>query len=49
LIMTNCSETNIDNFHNQNIIFSQQCEINDLYVLSNHNVASIFKEDVRSI
>jgi len=41
-------EANIDNFsqikHN---FLSAIIEINDLYVLSKHNVSSIFKEDVR--
>ncbi|MBG6186290.1 DUF1828 domain-containing protein [Flavobacterium sp. CAN_S2] len=42
-------ETNIDKFsQSKHNFLSAIIEINDLYVLSNHNVASIFKEDVRN-
>lgn len=42
-------ETNIDKFsQSKHNFISAIIEINDLYVLSNHNVASIFKEDVRN-
>ncbi len=42
-------ESNLDNFSQAKHNFlSAIIEINDLYVLSKHNVASIFKEDVRS-
>ncbi|MEZ4838173.1 DUF1828 domain-containing protein [Flavobacterium sp.] len=42
-------EANIDNFsQTKHNFLSAIIEINDLYVLSNHNVASIFKEDVRN-
>lgn len=42
-------ESNLDNFSQAKHNFiSAITEINDLYVLSEHNVASIFKEDVRS-
>ncbi len=41
-------EANIDNFsQSKHNFLSAIIEINDLYVLSKHNVASIFKEDVR--
>ncbi len=42
-------ETNLENFSQSKHNFLQAIiEINDLYVLSKNNVASIFKEDVRS-
>lgn len=42
-------ETNIDKFsQSKHNFISAIIEINDLYILSNHNVASIFKEDVRN-
>lgn len=42
-------ETNIENFsQSKHNFLSAIIEINDLYVLSKHNVASIFKEDVRN-
>lgn len=42
-------ETNIEKFsQSKHNFLSAIIEINDLYVLSNHNVASIFKEDVRN-
>jgi len=42
-------EANIDNFsQSKHNFLSAIIEINDLYVLSKHNVASIFKEDVRN-
>lgn len=42
-------ETNINKFsQSKHNFLSAIIEINDLYVLSNHNVASIFKEDVRN-
>lgn len=42
-------ESNLENFSQAKHNFlSAIIEINDLYVLSKHNVASIFKEDVRS-
>ena len=42
-------ETNIEKFsQSKHNFISAIIEINDLYVLSNHNVASIFKEDVRN-
>ena len=42
-------ETNIEDFsQSKHNFLSAIIEINDLYVLSKHNVASIFKEDVRS-
>jgi len=41
-------ETNLENFsQSKHNFLSAIIEINDLYVLSKHNVASIFKEDVR--
>ncbi len=41
-------ESNLDNFSQAKHNFlSAIIEINDLYVLSKHNIASIFKEDVR--
>lgn len=41
-------EANVDNFsQSKHNFLSAIIEINDLYVLSKHNVASIFKEDVR--
>ena len=42
-------ETNIEKFsQSKHNFLSAIIEINDLYVLSKHNVASIFKEDVRN-
>jgi len=42
-------EANVDDFsQSKHNFLSAIIEINDLYVLSNHNVASIFKEDVRN-
>ena len=42
-------EANIENFsQSKHNFLSAIIEINDLYVLSKHNVASIFKEDVRT-
>jgi len=42
-------QANIDNFsQSKHNFLSAIIEINDLYVLSKHNVASIFKEDVRN-
>ncbi len=42
-------DSNIENFSQAKYNFlSAIIEINDLYVLSHHNVASIFKDDVRS-
>ena len=42
-------ETNLNNFsQSKHNILSAMIEINDLYVLSKHNVASIFKDDVRN-
>lgn len=42
-------ESDFDNFsQSKHNFLSAIIEINDLYVLSRHNVASIFKEDVRS-
>lgn len=42
-------EANIENFsQSKHNFLSAIIEINDLYVLSKHNVASIFKEDVRN-
>lgn len=42
-------EANVDNFsQSKHNFLSAIIEINDLYVLSNHNIASIFKEDVRN-
>lgn len=42
-------ESNIDNFsQSKHNFLSAIIEVNDLYVLSKHNVASIFKEDVRN-
>jgi hypothetical protein len=42
-------DTNIEKFsQSKHNFLSAIIEINDLYVLSNHNVASIFKEDVRN-
>ncbi|WP_229797142.1 DUF1828 domain-containing protein [Arenibacter certesii] len=42
-------DANIENFsQSKHNFLSAIIEINDLYVLSKHNVASIFKEDVRS-
>jgi len=42
-------ESNIDRFsQTKHNFLSAIIEINDLYVLSKHNVASIFKEDVRN-
>lgn len=42
-------ESNIENFsQSKHNFLSAIIEINDLYVLSKHNVASIFKEDVRN-
>ncbi|MEZ4853952.1 DUF1828 domain-containing protein [Flavobacterium sp.] len=42
-------EANIENFsQSKHNILSAIIEISDLYVLSKHNVASIFKEDVRN-
>lgn len=42
-------ESNLENFsQSKHNILSAIIEINDLYVLSKHNVASIFKEDVRN-
>lgn len=42
-------ESNLDNFSQAKHNFlSAIIEINDLYVLSKHNVSSIFKEDVRN-
>ncbi len=42
-------ESNLENFSQAKHNFlSAIIEINDLYVLSKHNIASIFKEDVRS-
>ena len=42
-------EADIENFsQSKHNFLSAIIEINDLYVLSNHNVASLFKEDVRN-
>lgn len=42
-------ETNIEKFsQSKHNFLSAIIEINDLYILSKHNVASIFKEDVRN-
>ncbi|UOB16185.1 DUF1828 domain-containing protein [Abyssalbus ytuae] len=42
-------ETNLENFsQSKHNFLSAIIEVNDLYVLSNNNVASIFKEDVRN-
>lgn len=42
-------ESDVENFsQSKHNFLSAIIEINDLYVLSKHNVASIFKEDVRS-
>jgi len=42
-------ETNIERFsQSKHNFLSAIIEINDLYILSKHNVASIFKEDVRN-
>lgn len=42
-------ESNIENFsQSKHNFISAIIEINDLYVLSKHNVSSIFKEDVRN-
>ncbi|WP_418497559.1 DUF1829 domain-containing protein [Flagellimonas sp.] len=42
-------ESDFDNFsQSKHNFLSAIIEINDLYVLSKHNIASIFKEDVRS-
>ncbi|UAM96839.1 DUF1828 domain-containing protein [Polaribacter litorisediminis] len=42
-------EANIENFsQTKHNFLSAIIEINDLYVLSKHNIASIFKEDVRT-
>lgn len=42
-------ESNLENFsQTKHNFLSAIIEINDLYVLSKHNVASIFKEDVRN-
>jgi hypothetical protein len=42
-------ETNIERFpQSKHNFLSAIIEINDLYILSKNNVASIFKEDVRN-